>query len=71
MAIKTGNRRLVALTEGLVTLIAISALAVVAPPHGVAVLTVTGGAVGIALSFYYGNDGKIKAERVKAGKEPE
>ena len=63
MKIETGNRRIFVITEGLVALLAISAMGIIAPAHAVGVLTVTGGAVGILLSFYFRADGLSKVAR--------
>lgn len=60
MLIEKGNRRLAVVAAGLLTLIIISIIAVFIKAHSVGVLTVTGGAVGICLSFYFHNDGKVK-----------
>ena len=67
--IAKGNRRIFVISEGLVALLLISALALFVPAHGVGVLTVTGGAVGVLLSFYFNSDGKVKAAR--ANGQPE
>jgi hypothetical protein len=63
MKIETGNRRIFVISEGLVTLLLISLLALFVPVHGVTVLTITGGAVGVLLSFYFNSDGKVKTAR--------
>lgn len=60
MLIERGDRRVAVIGMGLLTLIIISLFALFSPAHSVGILTVTGGAVGIVLSFYFGADATIK-----------
>jgi hypothetical protein len=62
MFIERGNRRISVIGMGLTTLVIISALAIMGPVHAMGVLTITGGAVGVILSMYFGADGFVKGK---------
>jgi hypothetical protein len=70
MKIEQGSRRVFVITEGLVTLVIISVIGLFVPPHAVGILTVTGGAVGVLLSFYFHADGKAKTAQASGVSVP-
>lgn len=67
MEIKVGNRRVIVIAMGLSTLLLISFMALFCPARAVGILTITGGAVGILLSLYFGADGYIKGKQGESG----